>query len=78
MESPDSKKHTRPQRYTMTWDVREEFVGSYSAFKEKQDIVGKDQSCTPMHPVDPNTQGMKWMKERQCSYRDVQLEFWCY
>ena len=29
-----------------------------------------------MRQVDPNTQGMKWMKERQRSYRDVQLEFW--
>ena len=76
MESSDSKKRTGPRHYTMTQDVREEFVGSYSAFKEKQDIAGKDQSCTPTHPVDPNTQGMKWMKECQCSYRDVQLEFW--
>ena len=76
MESPEYKKGTRPQHYTMTWDVREEFVGSYSAFKEKQDIAGKDQLCAPMRPVDPNTQGMKWMKECQRSYRDVQLEFW--
>ena len=76
MESLESKKGTRPQHYTMTRDVREEFVGSYSAFKEKQDIAGKDQLCAPMHLVDPNTQGMKWMKERQRSYRDVQLEFW--
>ena len=73
---PDSKKRTRPRRYTMTWDVREEFVGLYSALKEKQDIAEKDQSYAPTCPVDPNTQGMKWMKERQCSYRDVQLEFW--
>ena len=29
-----------------------------------------------MRPVDPNTQGMKWMKLRQRSYRDIQLEFW--
>ena len=58
----------------MTWDVREESMGSYSAFKEKQDIAGRDQSYAPMCPVD--TQGMKWMKERQRSYRDVQLEFW--
>ena len=43
MESPDSKKYTRPQRYTMTQDVREEFVGSYSTVKEKQDIVVIDQ-----------------------------------
>ena len=76
MEGPESKKGTRPRRYTMTQDAREEFAGSYSAFKEKQDIAGKDQSYAPMHPVDPNTQGMKWMKECQCSYRDVQLEFW--
>ena len=76
MVSPDSRKSTRPRRYTMTRDVREEPMGSYSAFKEKQDIVGRDQSYTPMRPVDPNTQGMKWMKECQHSYRDVQLEFW--
>ena len=69
MESPDSKKRTGPRCYTMTWDVREEFVGSYSAFKEKQGIAGKDQLCAPTHPVDPNTQGMKWMKECQHSYR---------
>ena len=76
MEGPESKKSTQPRHYTMTQDVREEFTGSYSTFKEKQDIAGKDQSYTPMCPVDPNTQGMKWMKECQCSYRDVQLEFW--
>ena len=76
MEGPEAKKSTRPRRYTMTRDVREEFAGSYSTFKEKQDIAGKDQSYAPMHPVDPNTQGMKWMKECQRSYRDVQLEFW--
>ena len=29
-----------------------------------------------MHPVDTNIQGVKWMKERQHSYRDVQMEFW--
>ena len=60
----------------MTRDVREESMGSYSAFKEKQDIAGKDQSYAPTCLVDPNTQGMKWMKERQHSCRDVQLEFW--
>ena len=76
MGSPDSKKSTRPRRYTMTRDVREESVGLYSTFKEKQDIAGKDQLYAPMRLVDPNTQGMKWMKECQCSYRDVQLEFW--
>ena len=77
MESLDSKKCTGPRRYTMTRDVREEFMReAYSAFKEKQDIAGKDQSCAPTRPVDPTTQGMKWMKECQHSYRDVQLEFW--
>ena len=60
----------------MTRDVREEFRGSYSAYKEKQDIAERNQSYAPMHPVDPNTQGMKWMKERQRSYKDIQLEFW--
>ena len=76
MASPDSRKSTRPRRYTMTRDVREDFMGSYSTFKEKQDIVERDQLYAPMCPVDPNTQGMKWMKQCQHSYRDVQLEFW--
>ena len=48
----------------------------YSTFKERQDMAGEDQSYAPTGPVDPNTQGMKWMKLCQCSYRDVQLEFW--
>ena len=60
----------------MTRDVREEFRGSYSAYKEKQDIAERNQSYTSMLPVDPNTHGMKWMKERQRSYKDIQLEFW--
>ena len=60
----------------MTRDVRQEFRGSYSAYKEKQDMAGRDQSYASSHVVDPNTHGMKWMKERQCSYQDFQLEFW--
>ena len=62
----------------MTRDVREEFTGSYSAFKEKQDIAGRDKWYAPMHPVDPNTLGMKWMKEHQCSYKNMQIEFWLF
>ena len=76
MEGPESKKSTRSRRYTMTRDVREEFMGSHSAFKEKQDIAGRDEWYAPTRPVDPNTQGMKWMKEHQHSYKKVQLEFW--
>ena len=74
--NPESKKSTRPPRYTMTRDVREEFKGSYSAYKEKQDSAERDQSYAPRRLVHPNTQGMKWMKERQRSYKDIQLEFW--
>ena len=74
--NPEPKKSTRPPCYTMTQDVREEFRGSYSAYKEKQDCAERDQSYAPTRPVDPNTQGMKWMKECQCPYKDVQLEFW--
>ena len=48
--NPESRKSTKPLRYTMTWDVREEFRGSYSAYKEKQDIAERDQSYAPMHP----------------------------
>ena len=76
MVNLESKKSTRPPRYTMTQDVREEFRGSYFAYKEKQDSAERDQSYAPTLPVDPNTQGMKWMKERQRSYKDIQLEFW--
>ena len=76
VKNPESKKDTRPPHYTMMWDVREEFKGSYSAYKEKQDIAERNQSYAPTHPVNPNTHGMKWMKERQHSYRDIQLEFW--
>ena len=76
MENPEYKRSTKPQCYTMTRDVREEFGGLYSTFKERLDIAGKDDSCAPTRPVDPNTQGMKWMKQHQHSYRDVQLEFW--
>ena len=74
--NPESKKSTRPPHYTMTQDVREEFRGSYTAYKERQDMEGRNQSYAPTYPVDPNTQGMKWMKECQRSYRDIQLEFW--
>ena len=76
VENPESEKNTRPPRYTMTRDVRQEFRGSYSAYKEKQDIAERNQSYASSHPVNPNTHGMKWMKERQCSYWDIQLEFW--
>ena len=74
--NPESRKSTRPPCYTMTRDVREEFRGLYSAYKEKQDSAERDQSYAPTCLVDPNTQGMKWMKERQHSYKDIQLEFW--
>ena len=35
--NPESRKNTNPLHYSMTRDVREEFRGSYSAYKEKQD-----------------------------------------
>ena len=76
VENPESKRDTRPPHYTMMRDVRQEFRGSYSAYKEKQDIAERNQSYASSHPVNPNTHGMKWMKERQRSYRDNQLEFW--
>ena len=72
VENPESEKNTRPPRYTMMHDVRHEFKGSYSAYKEKQDIAERNQSYASSHPVNPNTHGMKWMKERQRSYRDIQ------
>ena len=76
IEGPDSKKCTKPRPYTMRQDVREEFMGSYSALREKQTVTQTDQSSAPTPPVNPNIQGMKWMKECQCSYHDAQLDFW--
>ena len=76
LEGPDPKKPAKSQCYSMMRDVRKEFMGSYSTLKEEQDSSGKDKLLAPMHTVDPNTQGMKWMKERQRSYNDVQLGFW--
>ena len=38
---PELKKPGRPQCYSMMWDVRKEFVGLYSALKEKQDLAGE-------------------------------------
>ena len=58
----DSKRCAKPQRYSMMRDMREEFAGSYSALKEKQSMVGRDQSLALTHPVNPNIQVMKWMK----------------
>ena len=52
-------------------------MGSYSTFKDKLDSVGGDQaSGEVVQTADLNIHAMKWMKEHQCSYRDVQLDFW--
>ena len=76
LRNPDSRRNDKPQRYTMTRDVRKEFSGSYSTMKEGQDVAGKYQSFRPTPTVNPNTQGMKWMKECQRSYHDAQIDFW--
>ena len=73
MEGPESKKSTRPRHYTMTRDVREEFTGSYSTFKEKQDIAGKDQSYAPMsggpqHPRHEMDEGMPMFLQETCNW----------
>ena len=68
----------------MMRDVRKEFVGSYSAFKDKQDSAGEDQASGEVvqtvdlniQTVDPNIHAMKWIKEHQHSYREAQLDFW--
>ena len=75
-EDSELKKSGRPQCYSITRDVRSEFAGSYSVLKEKQDYVGISEFSTQAQPVNPNTHGMKWMKEHQHSYREVQLDFW--
>ena len=71
LEGPDPKNLAKSQHHPMTRKVRKEFGGSYFVLKEKQDDVGSYQSSAPMHPVDPNIQGMKWMKQCQHSYKDV-------
>ena len=73
---PRLQETYKTPHYTMTRDVREEFVGSYSALREKQSVTGRDQLLAPTPPVNPNIQGMKWMKECQRSYHDMQLDFW--
>ena len=73
---PDLKEHGKPQHYSMTRDIRKEFAGSYSALKVKQERAGEVGSSAQVQLIDPNTQAMKWMKECQHSYRDVQLDFW--
>ena len=65
VENQESRRDTRPPRYTMTRDMRQEFRGWYSTYKEKQDIAERNQSYASSHPVNPNTHGMKWMKEHQ-------------
>ena len=34
------------------------------------------ESSAQVQPVDPNMHAMKWMKEHQHSYRDMQLDLW--
>ena len=75
--NPEPRKSTRPPRYTMTRDVREEFRGSYSAYKEKQDSAERDQSYTPTRSVDPNTQGMKWLRNANAPIRTYNWNFGC-
>ena len=48
----------------MTRDVREEFAGGDQAPE------GREQ------PLDPDADTLKWMKEKQHSYTDTQLDFW--
>ena len=61
----------------MMHDVRKEFAGSYSTFKDKQDSTGGDQaSGEVIQTADPNIHAMKWMNECQHSYTDAQLDFW--
>ena len=72
----DPRNLGRPQHYSMTRDVRKDFAGSYSTLKEKQDCAGGDESLAQVQPVDPNIHGMKWMRQHQRSYRNMQLEYW--
>ena len=74
-EDSESKKLRRPQCYSIMWDVKGEFTGSYSALKEQQDYAAISEFSTQPQPVNPNIHGMKWIKEQHHSYRDMQLEF---
>ena len=37
---PEPEKSARPERYSFTRDMRKEFTGSFSTFKDKQDSAG--------------------------------------
>ena len=50
--------------------------GDILPLKTSKDSAGGDQASGEVQPVDLNIHGMKWMKERQHSYRDTQLDFW--
>ena len=57
-------KVLRTERYPMTRDMQEKFVGG------DQVAGGWEQ------PLDPEADALKWMKEHQRSYTDMQLDFW--
>ena len=74
---PEPQKPEKPEHYSMMRDMRKEFVGSYSTFKDKQDSMGGDKvSGEVVQTADPNIHAMKWKKECQHSYMDAQLDFW--
>ena len=58
------QKYPWTEKYHMTRDVREEFAGVYQAAGEEE------------QPLDPVNDALRWMKECQHSYMDVQLDFW--
>ena len=71
------EKPVKPQRYSMTRDVWEEFAGAYSAMKDTHKFAGGDQVAEEcVQPLNPQTQALQWMKECQHSYTDEQLDFW--
>ena len=43
----------------------------------QKELTGGDQVAREwVQPLNPETQALKWMKECQHSYTDVQLDFW--
>ena len=52
------------EKYPMTRDIREEFVGGDRMAR------GWEQ------PLDPDAEAIKWKKECQHSYTDMELDFW--
>ena len=66
IEEPESKKGTRPWRYTMTWDVREEFAGK-TRHCRKRPIICTNASGGPQHPRHEMDEGTPMFLQRRAT-----------